>query len=265
MKPFRALLIAGLLATSSLALAHSPFDGTWRPDPQTPPPSQTPDVFEVSQDSYECRSCKPPYVIKTDGVAHPVAGNPRYDTLSIKVVDPRSVSKLARKGPNTVLASTMTVSADGSRLTESQTLYGIGPRAIELTRKSVRIAAGRPGANLVSGSWRLLETDLKNHDEDTTFKVSGGTLAMSDRMGRSFTARLDGTDAPYKGESEFSTVSLKLIDARTIEEYDKKDGKVVKISRWTLDPDGTTIHVRFDDTRGKVQEQTGHKVGEIQR
>jgi len=55
-------------------------------------------------------------------------------------------------------------------------------------------------------------------------------------------------------------VSLKLIDDRTIEESDKKDGKVVKVSRWSIDPDGKTIHARFDDTRGHVQQQSGRRI-----
>lgn len=33
-----------------------------------------------------------------------------------------------------------------------------------------------------------------------------------------------------------------------------------KISRWALLPDGHTIHARFDDTHGHIQEQDGHKV-----
>jgi hypothetical protein len=45
-----------------------------------------------------------------------------------------------------------------------------------------------------------------------------------------------------------------------IEESDKKGGKIVKISRWDVGPDGKTMHVRFDNTQGFVQEQTGHKV-----
>ena len=46
----------------------------------------------------------------------------------------------------------------------------------------------------------------------------------------------------------------------TDEESDRKGGKVVKISRWSIGPDGKTLHARFDDTHGRVQEQTGHKV-----
>jgi hypothetical protein len=260
MKLLGASVFGALLALSSLAVAQSPFDGTWRPDPQKASPAQKPDVFEVSQDLYQCTSCQPPYAVKPDGADHAVAGSPYYDTLSITIVDAHTVSKLAKKGGSTVVKSTLTVSADGRELTESQAIYGMGPRVIELTSKSVRAATGRPAAPLLSGSWRRLETDLTNHDEDTTFKVIGGALSMSDHMGRSFTATLDGTDAPYNGDSELTSVSLKLIDSRTIEEYDKKDGKVVKVCRWAIDPDGKTIYARFDNTQGKVQEQTGHRI-----
>ena len=54
-------------------------------------------------------------------------------------------------------------------------------------------------------------------------------------------------------------MSVKRIDSHTIEESDKKDGKVVKISLWAVSSDGNTMHVRFDDTHGDVQEQNGHK------
>jgi hypothetical protein len=88
----------------------------------------------------------------------------------------------------------------------------------------------------------------------------GDTLEMSDRMGRSFAAKLDGTEAPYKGSDEFTSVSLKKIDSHTIEESDKRGGKVEKISLWSIGPDGKTMHVRFDNTQGFVQQQTGYKV-----
>jgi hypothetical protein len=35
---------------------------------------------------------------------------------------------------------------------------------------------------------------------------------------------------------------------------------LVEITRWSVDPDGTTLHARFDDTHGRIQEQAGHKV-----
>ena len=106
----------------------------------------------------------------------------------------------------------------------------------------------------------MTDADVSNHAEDMIFQINGDILSMSDRLGRSFSAKLDGTEAPYNGSDSFTSVSLKTIDSHTIEESDKKGGKVVKISRWSVDPDGKTMHVRFDDTHGHVQEQNGSKV-----
>ena len=101
---------------------------------------------------------------------------------------------------------------------------------------------------------RLLEADLTNHDEDTTYRISGNVLSMSDRMGRSFTVPLNGPDAPYAGDPSFDRVAVKLIDSRTLEESDSKDGKVAKVTRWSIDPNGTTIHARFDDLRAMMKD-----------
>jgi hypothetical protein len=209
---------------------------------------------------YDCQSCSPPYKIKADGLDQPISGNPYYDTLSIATVDERKVMKTANKGGRTMAESEVVVSADGKIETERQTLYFMAPRPIGMTTHSSRLSAGARGSHLVSGAWRMTDSDVSNHAEDTIFHINGDTLEMSDRMGRSFAAKLDGTEAPYKGSDEFTSVSLKKIDGHTIEESDKRGGKVVKISLWSIGPDGKTMHVRFDNTQGSVQEQTGQKV-----
>jgi hypothetical protein len=198
--------------------------------------------------------------VKVDGHDQPVPGNPYYDTITISVIDDHTVAKTAKKAGAVVVYSKETVAADGAGKIEVQTLIGMAPKPIELTSKFTRIGPGAPGTHAVSGTWQMTEMDVSNHAEDTIFKVSNGALSMSDLMGRSFTAKFDGTRAPYKGSDEFNGVSLKLIDAMTIEESDLQNGKVVKISRWSLSPDGQTIHARFDDMHGHIQEQDGHKV-----
>ena len=119
---------------------------------------------------------------------------------------------------------------------------------------------GPPGSSPISGNWQLTGRELSNHVEDTIYKISNNVLSMSDRMGRSFTTRLDGTEAPYRGDSGFTTVSVKMMDSRTIVETDLKAGHAVKIATWTASPDGKKMHVRFDDTKGHIQEQDGYKV-----
>ncbi len=254
------LLVLGWIAATPYAMAQSVFNGTWRPDPQHPEPDRPPDVFQLMNGEYQCRSCRPPYKVKADGLDQPISGNARFDTLRITVIDEHTVAKAATRAGATVAESRAQVSPDGRTLTERQVLSNVGPRKVDFTSRSSRVSEGPQGSHAISGSWHLIEADLTNHDEDTDYLVSNGTLSMSDRLGRSFTARLDGSEAPYQGDPDFTSVSLRLIDERTIEESDKKAGKVVKVTRWRVDPDGNTMHARFDDLQGHVQEQTGHKI-----
>jgi hypothetical protein len=254
------LAFVGLMSLPALCMAQAIFNGTWRPDPEIYSSTRKPDVVELANSVYDCQTCTPPYKIKADGHDQPISGNPYYDSISIATVGDRTVMKTAKQSGKTVAESEIVVSADGKTETERQTLYFMAPRPIEMTTHSSRVSAGSQGAHPISGAWRMTDGEVSNHAEDTIFKISGKTLEMSDRMGRSFSAKLDGTEAPYNGSDEFTSVSLKMVDSHTIEESDKKGGKVVKISRWNVDPDGKTMHVRFDNTQGFVQEQTGHKV-----
>jgi hypothetical protein len=250
----------GLLILPALGFAQSAFEGTWRPDPQRPDHPGEPQTTRLARGEYECSSCKPPYKIKADGHDQALKGNPYYDTLSIAVMDDNTLTKTGKKDGKVTLDAKVTVSADGATKTEVQRQIGGTPFPMELTIKYARVGASAAGSHAVSGSWQMTEVDVTNHAEDTTFKLRGGALVMTDRLGRSFTAKFDGTPASYKGSDEFNGVSLKLIDERTIEESDLLDGKVVKISRWSISPDGQTMHARFDDTHGHIQEQDGHKV-----
>ena len=255
-----ALLGISFILMATTVLAASPFDGTWRPDPERGDPNGKPDEYALSAGNYQCRSCTPPYIIPADGQDHPVAGNSMYDSLSVKIIDKRTISRTAKKGGNKIAETRATVSSDGNSLLEQQTVFLMGPNPIELTTRSTRVGQQRAGDPAISGQWRRVETDLTNHDEDTTLRVVDQTISMTDRMGRSFQAKLDGTDAPYKGSPEFTSVSVKLINPNTLEESDKNAGKVVKICTWSVDPDGKTMHARFDDMHGRIQEQTGHKI-----
>ncbi len=261
---FAFLALATLVVAPAPASAQdaiSAFNGTWRPDPQKFGPTREPDVVALADGVYECRSCMPPYKVKANGQDQPVSGNPYYDTLSVTAIDSRTIERLAKKGGKVVAETKTVVSADGQSKTDVQTQYDIAQHPLELTSHSSRVSAAPPRSHSVSGGWRIIDADVTNHAEDTTFAVSGDTFSMFDAMGRSFSAKLDGRESPYKGSDEFTGVSVKVVDDHTIEESDMRDGKIVKIDRWSVSPDGRTMHARFDDTHGRLQEQDGHKVG----
>jgi hypothetical protein len=256
----RAFALLTLMFVSPQGFAQSLFNGTWRPDTEHYSSTRKLDVIELANGHYDCKTCTPPYKIKADGLDQPISGNPYYDTLSITTVDELNVRKSAKKSGKPMADSEIAVSPDGKTVTERQTIYFMAPKPIEMTTHSLRVSAGSPGSHMISGSWRATDAEVSNHAEDTIFKVNGNTLEMSDRMGRSFSAKLDGTEAPYNGSDEFTSVTLKKVNDHTIEESDRRGGKVVKISLWSIGDDGVTMHVRFDNTQGYVQEQTGHKV-----
>ena len=260
MRIVHIVALLGMLAISREGVAQSVFNGTWRPNPQTFSPTREADAIELRDGIYECSTCTPAYKVKADGTDQVVKDGPYFDTLRVTVIDDHTIQKVAKKGGNVVAETKTTVSADGKTETDVQTLYFMAPRPIEMTTHSTRVSAPAKGAHGISGEWRMTDGDVSNHAEDSIFSVSGNTFVMSDRMGRSFSARLDGTDSPYKGSDEFNSVSLKKIDDRTIEETDKKNGVVMNVSRWSVGSDGKTMHVRFDDKHGHVQEQDGHKV-----
>ena len=64
--------------------------------------------------------------------------------------------------------------------------------------------------------------------------------------GQSYTAKLDGKDVPYVGDPGTTSVSLKRI-GDSIEETDKRDGKVISVSKMTVSPSGKTMNIMVDD------------------
>jgi hypothetical protein len=93
-----------------------------------------------------------------------------------------------------------------------------------------------------------------------TYKVDGDSLSMSSPTGQSYVAKLDGTDAPYKGDPGVTSVSVKKMGKNTIEETDKRDGRVVSVARMTVGADGKTMNLKAEDKlRGTTSQFTATK------
>ena len=84
-----------------------------------------------------------------------------------------------------------------------------------------------------------------------TFKVNGEKITMTNPTGQTYTAKLDGTDAPNKGDPGITSVSVKMRGKDTLEETDKLDGKVIGVFKMTVEGDGKTAKASYDDERQK--------------
>lgn len=238
-----------LLLMPVLAMAQSAFDGTWKVDMSKVEFPKKPDVYLLQDGLYECKTCVPPIKIKADGLDQAITGHPYYDTMAIKVISDHEVEETDKKNGKTVATSKTTVSPDGNTLTfEFSDSSDTNSAPVTGKGEETRVGKAPAGANAISGSWRLSKFETLSENAITwTYKVSGDELTMTNPTGQSYTAKLNGTDAPMKGDPGVSSVSVKMKGKDTIEETDKRDGKVITVSKMTVASDGKTMKLSVDD------------------
>ena len=237
-----------VLLLSLLAQAQSQFDGTWKIDMNSVQLPKKPDVFLLQNAMYECKSCVPPISIKADGTDQKVTGYPYFDTMSMKVIDDHNIEGTTKRDGKVVGTEKDSISADGNTLNVSWTDSGQpsgGTQSGHYT--SNRVAKGPVGANPLSGSWRGEKAEASADATTWTYKVNGNELTMTNRTGQSYTAKLDGTEAPYKGDPGTTSVSLKMLGKDTLEETDKREQKIISISKMTVASDGKSAKIVVDD------------------
>jgi hypothetical protein len=248
----KRMALTGLVAAAFLAapsLAQSVFDGTWVSDPASIQMSQKPQVMLLEKGVYECKTCVPFIKVKADGSDQNVAGSPYFDSVAITVVDDHTVSEVDKKAGKTVTTSTTTVSADG-KTASYKFSDSSNTDAAPVTGKGtlVRVKAGPADAHAISGAWRdTSKVEFSQNALTVTYSVSGHSLTMTSPTGQSYTAPLDGKDAPYKGDPGITSVSLKLMGKDMFRETDKRDGKPIGVFKLKVSADGKSASAIYSD------------------
>jgi len=239
----------GILLLPLLASAESPFNGTWKTDMSKVDFSKKPDVYELKNGMYSCKTCTPPYTIKADGTDQKVTGHPYYDTVAIKVVSDHEIEETDKKNGKVVATSKTTLSPDGNTLSFSFSDSSDSSGApVTGKGEETRVAKGPAGSSPISGSWRMAKMDsLSDNAITVTYKVSGDEITMTNQTGQTYTAKLDGSDAPMKGDPGITSVSVKVVGKNTLEETDKRDGKVIGVFKGTVKADGKAMDSSYDD------------------
>jgi len=255
MKRLSFVVMLSALLVPALA-AQSALNGTWKIDMSKVDFPEKPDVFLLQNGLYSCKTCAPPYTIDADGKEHAVKGHPYFDTVAIKVLNDHSIEETDKKGGKVVATSTSTVSPDGNTLhfsfNDSSNTNG-GP-AVSGRGQAARVAKGPAGSNAISGSWRT--TAIQGLSENATvftYKVSGEEITMVAPTGQTYTAKLGGPDAPMSGDPGVTSVSVKMVGTNTLQETDKRNGKVIGVFTLTVAENGKTAKGSFDD---KLQNKT---------
>jgi len=239
----------GILLVPMLASAQSPFEGTWKVDMNKVDFPKKPDVYVLKGGMYECKTCVPSYNIKADGTDQKVTGHPYYDTMAVKVISDHEIEETDKKNGKVVATSKTMLSPDGKKLMfEFSDSSNSNAAPVTGKGEAVRVAPGPAGSSPLSGSWRMTKMESLSDNAITwTYKVNGDELTMTNPTGQSYMAKLDGTEAPMKGDPGVTTVSVKKMGKNIIEETDKRDGKVVSVMKATVQPDGKTMNLVAED------------------
>jgi len=214
------------------------IDGTLKADLSTVQMNSKPDQLLLKDGKFSCATCTPPIDLAADGAFHAVTGRPYADSISVKVDDDHNVTRTDKKDGRVTSEGKYSVSSDGNTLTINFTdssTPNVAP--VKGSFIETRVDPAPAGAHAISGSWKPSKyANISDEALTVTYKLDGDTLHMNS-AGQSFDAKLDGTDAPVKGDIGGTTVSVqKSGDAFTI--TSKRAGKVLSVTTLTPGADG---------------------------
>jgi len=243
----KKLVLSLVLLASATLFAQTPFDGTWTMKLDTAKLPTKPDRFSLTNNKYECLTCVPKVEVKADGSDQKVTGHPYYDTVAVNVVNASSIEVISKKDGKVVYTDTHTVSADGKTQSDRFT-DNTGTQPVTGEVISTRVSSGPAGSHAISGSWRQEKVEnMSSNGLTINYQGTADGLKMSDMNGNSYDAKFDGKDYPIQGDPGHTMISLKRIGNDTIEETDKRDGKIVGIYRMTVSADGKSIQAEYKD------------------
>jgi hypothetical protein len=234
-----------LLCSNSIAFADSAFDGAWKTDVKTAKVTGKPDAFLLTKDEYVCSACSPELRVKADGADHAVTGHDYYDTVSAKITGPRSDEIVMKKSGKVFARYIDTVSADGNTLTTQWTNHS-GAKEASGTTIEKRVSPGPEGSHPVSGSWQQAGFDANDALRLVEFRMTADAFQLK-WNGQTYNAGFDGKDVPFVGDPGNTTVSVKKLNERSIEETDRRGGKIVDRIRYTVSPEGKQVAVHDED------------------
>lgn len=241
----------------------SVLNGTWKGDLASLKFEGKPDEFLLQGTTYTCSTCIPPLTATADGQFHAVADRPYFDSLSIRVVDDRTVEFRRRKGDREVSRNSWTLSADGNVLT-SRFHDATTPNAppIEGTTTLRRAGPAPAGAHAVSGKWMPEKVaDYTEEALNVRYRIEGNRVT-SDVQGQSYTAELGGPAVPVRNDPGGTTVAVAAEGANGLRETYTRGGKVVSIVTVVPSADGRSATITNSDPRdGSKTTWSANKVG----
>jgi hypothetical protein len=238
-----------LPACCAPARAQSLFDGTWKIDLSRTEQSTKLDVYLLQEGKFRCQTCDPVIDVKADGTDQSIAGEECYDTVSIRVLSEHAIEETDKRKGKTIRTLRIEVSPSNKEANFKLTdMCNQRAEPVSVQWLAKRVASVPAGAHLVSGSWRTVKQESASQNALlVTLKLENNTFTFMDPTGKGYSAKLDGTYAPFTGGSGDTNVSVKRLGANSVEETDLKAGKVIRRTVFTVATDGKTMTAAITD------------------
>ena len=254
---------AGNTATDANAAATATadgIDGTWKADLSTVVIDEKPSTYLLKDGTYTCSTCIPPLTVAADGKFHAVKDRPYFDSMSVTVVDDKTVKFVRRKGETEIGESTNTLSADGKTNNfEFKDMSVPGGKPVTGKGAETRVADGPAGAHALSGQWKTAKYDSVSDEGLTfTFKTEGDMVHLSSPSGISYEATLGGPAVPIKGDTGGTMMKVERVSPTSIRETSTRDGKVVSVATYTANA-GKLDVVQEDKRQGSTMKYSANR------
>jgi hypothetical protein len=239
------LLVLCLVSTD--ARSQSPFDGTWVIDTGQNEnlASEKPRALSVSNGVFRDGERQ----LTADGSDHKVPATGYWDTVSVRIVDDRTVEIVSKKAGKVTYTETDTVSADGNTLTKVMK-DTTEAEAVTFESDFRRIAPAPAGAHSVSGSWQVFKESRSENSTIIKYKCTSQGFSAETPLGEKLEAKFDGKLYEMQDDPGHTMVSVKLINPYTVEQTNVREGKIVFIVTLEVTPDGKTIHATSESKEG---------------
>lgn len=236
------LLLALVILLPAAPLPQNPFDGTWIIDTNDVQPRKKPMTYLLAKGTFRWSGAE----IKPDGTDQRVPETGYWDTISVPIVNDRTVEIISTKAGKTMFTEVDTVSLDGGTLTQL-VKDTTEQQAVTIETTSKRVKRGPKRSHALSGSWQAYKVSKSKNGSIISYKCAPEGFSAETPLGEKFDAKFDGGYYPVEDDPAHTMVSVRLVSPNTIEQTSKRDGKTVGVLRLTVAPDGGTMHGTFEN------------------
>jgi hypothetical protein len=192
------------------------------------------------------------FTAKLNGHDTSVEGNPEFDQIELKRIDKHQVQVKEKKAGAVVVTIKDKLSRDANELTSMTSRKGHPDETTVWMR-----TGGKKSANdLFAGEWTE-DLSKSRMAQGMVLKIAAEGNDVTHFSGDfSYSARIDGKEYDLRN-SRNDTVSLKLVDAHTIDATYRRDNQITQEDRWVVSADGTQMTLT---TKGTLE--TGQQIKE---